>query len=73
MPSERMQVEVVGNPVVPGHALRSTAEPVRIGQAVQDADHGEPQICVERDGDVIKVIEVVCTCGKRVRLHCSYS
>ena len=37
-----------------------------------DGDHGVPTIQIEREGDRIKQIEFVCSCGKSARLDLEY-
>lgn len=33
---------------------------------------GEPKISFEREGDVIKLIRIQCSCGQTVELSCAY-
>lgn len=57
--------------VVPARCVRMSGETAR----VKAARHGaacEPQVELIRDGDVIRVIDVTCVCGRRIRLSCVY-
>lgn len=35
-------------------------------------DAAKPLIEVIRDGDIVQAIDVTCTCGKKIRLRCTY-
>jgi hypothetical protein len=56
--------------VVPGSCVRVTGETTRV--AIPGSSPTEPQVEVIRQGDVIQAIDVVCTCGQRIRLRCVY-
>ncbi len=56
--------------LVPGNRVRVGAERARISPPGLDAH--EPQIILIRDGDAVKAIEVICTCGKRIRMNCVF-
>jgi hypothetical protein len=60
-----------GGAVVPGRLVRLAPEPVRVAIPGHGA-HAEPQVEIIREGDVIQAIDVVCTCGRRIRLRCLY-
>jgi hypothetical protein len=32
----------------------------------------EPKIIVIKEGDAVQAIEIICTCGERIRLNCIY-
>lgn len=57
--------------VVPGHRVVQTNDVARIG-----SPHAQPatQASVEviREGDVIKAIDLTCSCGEKHRIWCSY-
>lgn len=57
--------------VLPGHRVLQTAEVARIGSS---HSHVPSQASVEliREGDVVKAIDVTCTCGETMRIWCSY-
>lgn len=56
--------------VLPGHCVRLAQERTRISPPGHPA--AEPQIILIRDGDAVRAIEVVCTCGKRTRMQCVF-
>ena len=56
--------------LVPSHRVRLAQERARVG-APGSAPH-EPQIVLIRDGDTVHAIEVVCTCGKTIRMNCEF-
>lgn len=46
-------------------------------EAARVGPHGhpaaaEPRVHLIRDGDTVRAIEVVCTCGERIVLNCVY-
>jgi len=57
--------------VVPGKRVRLSGEIARVRIPGQESCP-EPQVSLVREGDTIKAIEVVCTCGKRIRLNCVF-
>jgi hypothetical protein len=57
--------------VIPGAHVKLVPEPTRV--AVPGAcDGSEPTVNLIRDGDAVRAIEVICTCGKRLVLNCVY-
>jgi hypothetical protein len=56
--------------LVPGNRIRLAAERARVCPPGLDAR--EPQIILIRDGEAVKAIEVICTCGKRIRMNCVF-
>ena len=59
-----------GHGLVPSHRVRLARERTRVCPPGQPP--AEPQIILIRDGDVVRAIEVVCTCGKRTRMNCVF-
>jgi len=57
--------------IVPGHRVRVGKERARVGLCGLD-DKKEPKIILIRDGDAVQAIEVVCTCGQKIRLNCGF-
>jgi hypothetical protein len=81
------KVRVTGEPApvpVPGQAAprKPPARPAPAVPTAPPSHHpdpppgeghsGEPRIELVREGEVIQAIEVICTCGQRIRLRCSY-
>ncbi len=59
-----------GTPVLRSEAVRVTEEHAPIwvpGQA-----RGEPEVRLVKNGDTIQAIDILCTCGQRIRLKCLY-
>jgi hypothetical protein len=61
-----------GSRVVPAARVHVSSEAVRVGPA-RPVNVPEPQVTVVREGDVIRTIEVVCTCGERIHIRCDYT
>ena len=59
--------------VIPGRLVRVSGEPARVGAPSSGAPAGQPQIEMIKDGEILRAIDVVCTCGKRIRLRCVYA
>ncbi|MFO0966562.1 MAG: hypothetical protein U0793_13395 [Gemmataceae bacterium] len=57
--------------IVPGEQVRVVRERRVVGPA-HDHASGEPEVILIRDGDTIKAIEVICSCGKKTRLNCVF-
>ena len=68
---EKVDKQLPQRGVVPCHRVRLGGESARVAVPGQDARR-EPQIILIRDGDTVKAIEVVCTCGQRIRLNCVF-
>jgi hypothetical protein len=60
-----------GGLVVPAARVRVSAEAVRVGPA-RTPEGPEPKVQVVHEGDAIRVIQVVCTCGERICIRCEY-
>jgi hypothetical protein len=58
--------------VIPGRLVRLSGEATRIGAPGLCPPGGVPQVEMIRDGDLLQAIDVICTCGKRIRLRCVY-
>jgi hypothetical protein len=57
--------------ILPGHRVRLSRGLTRVGVPGHESA-AEPQIILVREGDTVKAIEVVCTCGQRIRLNCLF-
>jgi hypothetical protein len=64
-------VPAVGGSVVPAARVRVSGEAVRVGPA-RPAGAPEPKVQVFHEGDAVRVIQVVCTCGERICIRCDY-
>lgn len=60
-----------GGLVVPGARVRVSGEAVRIGPP-RPAGTPEPKVQVFHEGDAVRVIQIVCTCGERICIRCDY-
>ena len=57
--------------VVPGNRVIQTGEKARIGNSdAHDSAHSTVELV--RDGDLVKAIDVTCSCGEKTRIWCSY-
>ncbi len=67
---EKLEEEPAARAVVPGRHVRLSGETARV--VIPRPAAGEPHIELIREGNVIRAIEVTCTCGQRIRLRCVY-
>lgn len=58
--------------IVPGHRVIQTTEVARIGGPHVHSQQ-QPTVELVREGDVVKAIDVTCSCGEKFRLWCSYA
>jgi len=58
--------------VITAEHVNLAEEPARINLPHAGHVKGEPRIELIRDGDIIRAIEVICSCGERIRLRCDY-
>jgi hypothetical protein len=63
--------ELHGGTVVRGTCVRVSNDPARVGLRGQEAS-AETRIEVIRNGEVIQAIDVFCSCGQHIRVHCLY-
>ena len=68
---EKQEGEPLRWAVIPGSSVRVSEETAPVG-APRSAPVGAPHVELIRDGDVIRAIDVTCSCGQRIRLRCSY-
>lgn len=61
-----------GGPVVRAARVQVSEEAVRIGAPSQEEVPGEPTVRIVREGNTIQALEVVCSCGERIRIRCDY-
>jgi hypothetical protein len=62
-----------GGAVVSAARVRVAVESVRIGPPRQADGAPEPKVQVFHENDVIRMIQVVCTCGERICIRCDYT
>jgi len=43
-----------------------------VGRKTPDADHGKPEVTVEKTGQSISKVIVKCTCSKEIIINCRY-
>lgn len=67
---EKVDDEHIARAVVPGRCVRLSGETARV--VIPRPAGGEPHIELVREGNLIKAIDVTCTCGQRIRLRCVY-
>ena len=67
-------VRDVPHSVLPGHRVIQTSETTRVGSphVHSPAASGQPKVELVREGDVVKAIDVTCSCGETMRIWCSY-
>jgi hypothetical protein len=70
---ENVDSHEVGRSVIPGRLVRVSGEPAFVGARAVTDEPGQPRVEMIRDGDILRAIDVVCSCGKRIRLRCVYS
>lgn len=58
--------------VIPNQRVVVVSAPVQIAPPRQSAAENA-DVRVQREGDLVRTIEVVCTCGEHIRLVCDYS
>ncbi|HYV39002.1 MAG TPA: hypothetical protein VE988_25175 [Gemmataceae bacterium] len=58
--------------VIPGRLIRVSDEAARVSAPGSSPPAGQPRVEMVREGDVLRAIDVVCGCGKRIRLRCVY-
>jgi hypothetical protein len=62
-----------GRGIIPGRLVRLSGEAARVGAPAPCPPDSEPHLELIRDGDVLQAIDVICACGKRIRLRCVYA
>jgi hypothetical protein len=58
--------------VLPGHRVVQATETARVGSSHSHAS-SQPTIELIREGDLVKAIDVTCSCGEKMRIWCSYT
>jgi hypothetical protein len=57
--------------VLPGYRVIQTTEVARVGGA-HTHPTGQHSVELVREGDVVKAIDITCSCGEKMRIWCSY-
>jgi hypothetical protein len=58
--------------VITADHVHLTEEPARVGRPTSGPARPEPRIELIREGDIIRAIEVICSCGERIKIRCDY-
>lgn len=58
-------------PVLPGNRVRRSEEMATVGDP-HTPGAGQPIVELVKEGDVVKAIDVTCSCGQKFRLWCAY-
>ena len=57
--------------VITAEHVHVTDEPARVGRP-QGSTKRELQVELIREGDIVRAIDITCSCGERIRLRCDY-
>lgn len=68
---EPQEGEALRRAVIPGSCVRVSEETTPVGTP-RHLPVGTPHLELIREGDVIRAIDVTCSCGQRIRLRCTY-
>ena len=60
-------------PVVAANRVRVAEDAVRVGPPLPADQPSGPKIQLVREDGVVRAIDVVCSCGERIRILCEYS
>ena len=63
--------DIAHSVVVPGNRVVRSAEVARVGGR-PNAHDGSPIIELVTEANVVRAIDVTCSCGQKMRLWCSY-
>lgn len=63
---------LTGGTIVSADRVRLADETVRVGSGTSTI-RAEPKIHLVREDGVIRAIDITCSCGERIRIHCEYS
>ena len=69
--SHRVPDKLTSPSVLPAHRVVHGAEAARVGQPHRHAPSA-PTVELVRDGELIRAIDVTCSCGEKLRIWCSY-
>ena len=57
--------------VIPADEISLVGTPLCVGAEAGGHASG-PTVELLREGNVIRAIDITCSCGQRIRVHCSY-
>jgi hypothetical protein len=60
-----------GQRVVPAGRVRDSGLRVKLAIPGQETVE-EPILEVVRDGDIVRALDIICSCGQRIRVLCDY-
>jgi hypothetical protein len=71
---QQVEGEFIHSAVVSGRCVRVGPETARVTIGRQPAPQtpAAPQVEVIREGEIIQAIDVICSCGQRIRVRCTY-
>ncbi len=58
--------------VVPGSRVFRSMEVAHVGGRQGHSQHGVPAIELVTEDNVVRAVDVTCSCGQKMRLWCSY-
>lgn len=61
-----------GQRVVPAGRVRDSGVRVKLSIPGHEAAAAEPVLEVIREGGVVRAIDILCSCGRRIRVVCDY-
>ncbi|MBI5757320.1 MAG: hypothetical protein HZA46_02235 [Planctomycetales bacterium] len=61
----------IAHPVVSGSRVRRSDEMAKVGEP-HALSAGQPIIELVKESEVVKAIDVTCSCGQKFRLWCDY-
>jgi hypothetical protein len=70
--SETLPKPAFSRAVLSSNSVKFRTDSVRIGAGIHSHESSNPKVEIIRDGDTIIAIEVICSCGERIRLLCDY-
>lgn len=71
-PSSASTVNFSHSAVIPGDRVVRSHDVVQVGGRPHLKHDGTASVELITEGDVVKAIDVTCSCGQKIRLWCSY-
>ncbi len=60
------------NAVIHAQNVQLTEDSARVCRPNAGPAKVEPRIELIREGDMVRAIEIICSCGERIRVRCDY-